>query len=178
VAVQEPMEEYLLVDGYNIIFAWDELKALASFSLDAARDQLIALMCDFNGMRNLRLILVFDAYRVAGGRGSVEKRGNVDIVYTKEAETADAYIEKAAYELRNKRRVRVATSDGMEQLIILASGALRISAREFRQEVEQTEGELKAFLERNAALSNGNPVSETMREAMRRLKEKTDRGEN
>ncbi len=178
VAVQEPMEEYLLVDGYNIIFAWDELKALASFNLDAARDQLIALMCDFNGMRNLRLILVFDAYRVAGGRGSVEKRGNVDIVYTKEAETADAYIEKAAYELRNKRRVRVATSDGMEQLIILASGALRISAREFRQEVEQTEGELKAFLERNAALSNGNPVSEAMREAMRRLKEKTDRGEN
>ena len=108
----------------------------------------------------------------------MEKRGNIDIVYTKEAETADAYIEKAAYELRNKRRVRVATSDGMEQLIILASGALRISAREFRQEVEQTEGELKAFLERNAALSNGNPVSEAMREAMRRLKEKTDRGEN
>ena len=177
VAVPEPTEEYLLVDGYNIIFAWDELKALAAYSLDAARDQLIALMCDFNGMRGLHLILVFDAYRVAGGRGSVEKRGNIDIVYTREAETADAYIEKAAYQLRDKQRVRVATSDGMEQLIILASGALRISAREFRREVEQAEGELKDYLARHAALANGNPVSEAMRAAMERLKEKTDKGE-
>ncbi len=177
VSVAEAPEEYLLVDGYNIIFAWDELKELAAFSLEAARDQLIALMCDFNGMRSLRLILVFDAYRVPGGRGAVEKRGNVDIVYTKEAETADAYIEKAAYELRGQRRVRVATSDGMEQLIILASGALRISAREFRREVEQTEGELRDFLARNALLANGNPVSDALREAMERLKEKHDKGE-
>ena len=177
VTVPEAPEEYLLVDGYNIIFAWDELKEVASFSLDAARDQLIALMCDFNGMRNLHLILVFDAYKVAGGRGSVEKRGNIDIVYTREAETADAYIEKAAYQLRDKRRVRVATSDGMEQLIILASGALRVSAREFRREVEQTEGELRDFLARHAALANGNPVSEAMRVAMQRLRDKTDKGE-
>ncbi len=170
VTVQPPPDEYLLVDGYNIIFAWDELKAIAQGGLDAARDQLIDLMCDFNGVRNLHLILVFDAYRVPGGRGSVEKRGNIDIVYTREAETADAYIEKAAYELRNHRRVRVATSDGMEQLIILAGGALRISAREFRSEVEQTEGEISEFLQRHALLANGNPVSDAMREAMRRLK--------
>ena len=129
-------------------------------------------MCDFNGMRNLRLILVFDAYRVPGGRGAVEKRGNIDIVYTKEAETADAYIVKAAYELRGQRRVRVATSDGMEQLIILASGALRISAREFRREVEQTEGELMDFLQRNALIANGNPMSDALRAAMERLKNK------
>ena len=172
VTIPEAPDEYLLVDGYNIIFAWDELKELAGFSLDMARDQLIDLMCDFNGVRNLKLILVFDAYRVAGGRGSVEKRGNVDIVYTKEAETADAYIVKAAYELRDKRRVRVATSDGMEQLIILASGALRISAREFRHEIEQTEGELMDYLARNALKANGNPVSDALRAAMEKLKNK------
>ena len=107
----------------------------------------------------------------------MEKRGNIDIVYTREAETADAYIEKAAYQLRDKRRVRVATSDGMEQLIILASGALRVSAREFRREVEQTEGELRDFLARHAALANGNPVSAAMRAAMQRLRDKTDKGE-
>ena len=164
------------MDGYNVIFAWDELKEVARFSLDAARDQLIDLMCDFNGVRNLHLILVFDAYRVPGGRGAVEKRGNIDIVYTREAETADAYIEKAAYHLRGERRVRVATSDGMEQLIILASGALRISAREFRREVEQTEGELRDYLAKHALLANGNPVSEALRAAMERLKEKTEKG--
>ena len=174
VTIREPVDEYLLVDGYNIIFAWDELKALARYSLDAARDQLISLMCDFNGVRGLHLILVFDAYRVPGGRGSVEKRGNIDIVYTREAETADAYIEKAAYQLRAHRRVRVATSDGMEQLIILASGALRISAREFRGEVEQTEGEIRDYLERHALSAPGNPVSEAMRAAMLRLKERTN----
>ena len=177
VAVPEAGDEYLLVDGYNIIFAWDELKEIARDNLQAARDQLIALMCDFNGVRNLRLILVFDAYRVPGGRGAVEKQGNIDIVYTREAETADAYIEKAAYELRGERRVRVATSDGMEQLIILASGALRISAREFRREVEQTEGEIRDYLRRHALLANGNPVSDAMRAAMSRLKERENGGE-
>ena len=178
VAVAEPVDEYLLVDGYNIIFAWDELKTIARFSLEAARDQLIALMCDFNGMRNLRLILVFDAYRVPGGRGAVEKHGNIDVVYTREAETADAYIEKAAYQLRDHRRVCVATSDGMEQLIILASGALRISAREFRREVEQWAGELRDFLEKHALLAHGNPMSDALREAMAKLKEKQEKGED
>ncbi len=174
VTVAEPLDEYLLVDGYNIVFAWEELKSLAAYSLDMARDRLIDLMCDFNGVRQLHLILVFDAYRVPGGRGAVERRGNVDIVYTKEAETADAYIEKAAYQLKGHRRVRVATSDGMEQLIILASGALRISAREFRAEVEQTEGELRSFLERHALKAPGNPVSEALRAAMTDLKKRTE----
>ena len=178
VTAPDPADEYLLVDGYNIIFAWDELKETARMDLSAARDQLIALMCDFNGVRNLRLILVFDAYRVPGGRGAVEKHGNIDIVYTKEAETADAYIEKAAYKLSEHYRVRVATSDGMEQLIILAGGALRISAREFHREVEQTEGEIRDFLERNAMKTAVNPVSEAMRDAMAQWKERGKEEQN
>ena len=128
-------EDYLLVDGYNIIFAWDELKRIAAEHLDAARKKLCDLLCDYQGYRKCRVILVFDAYKVKGGLGSVEKYHNITIVYTKEAETADAYIERATYEIGRQHRVRVATSDGPEQVIILGHGALRLSASAFHEEI-------------------------------------------
>ena len=130
-------EDYLLVDGYNIIFAWDELKKLAAEHLDAARKKLCDLLCNYQGYRKCRVILVFDAYKVKGGLGSVEKYHNITIVYTKEAETADAYIERATYEIGRQHRVRVATSDGPEQVIILGHGALRLSASAFHEEMTE-----------------------------------------
>ena len=123
-------KEYLLVDGYNIIFAWNELKKLAEESIDAARDRLITIMCNYQGVKKMELILVFDAYKVAGGVGSVAKHGNIYVVYTKEAETADQYIEKTSHILSKNYKVTVATSDGLEQVIILSQGSLRMSARD------------------------------------------------
>lgn len=140
-------EEYLLVDGYNIIFAWEDLTKLAHTSLEAARDALIDRLECYRAMKKCEVILVFDAYKVKGNQGEVERRNNIAVVYTKEAETADAYIERVTRELSVKHRVRVATSDSLEQLIILGSGALRISAREFLAEVEQCEDELRRFIE-------------------------------
>lgn len=136
--------EYLLVDGYNIIFAWDELAELAKVSLETARDRLIDILCNYRGFRQCELILVFDAYKVRGNTGSVEKIHNINVVYTKEAETADMYIEKVTRELGRKHRVRVATSDGVEQIIILGGGAIRVSAKEFYAEVTEAE---KAILD-------------------------------
>ncbi len=145
-------QEYLLVDGYNIIFAWDELKALARDSLEGARHLLMDLLCNFQGYQKCVVILVFDAYKVKGNPGSVEHYRNIHVVYTKEAETADAYIERATYEIARAnpdRRVRVATSDNLEQLIILGHGAIRVSAREFHEEVEAAEGRISEIIERN-----------------------------
>ena len=137
-------DEYLLVDGYNIIFAWDELKELAKSGLNMARDRLIDILCNYCGFCRCKLILVFDAYKVKGGMGSVEKIHNINVVYTKEAETADMYIEKTTHELGKKHRVRVATSDSLEQIIILGNGAVRVSADEFYKEVKDAE---KAIME-------------------------------
>ena len=142
------LPEYLLVDGYNIIFAWDELKALASESLEAARQSLADVLSNYQGYRKCGVILVFDAYKVKGNPGSVEKYKNIHIVYTKEAETADAYIEKATYDMRKQYRVRVATSDGMEQLIILGHGAIRIPANIFRAEVQNTHTEIQDIVQK------------------------------
>ena len=147
--------EYLLVDGYNIIFAWDELKAMAQDNLDAARKALCDLLCNYQGYRRCEVIAVFDAYRVKGGQGSVERYHNIHVVYTKEAETADAYIERATYEIGREHRVKVATSDGPEQLIILGHGALRVSASAFREEVEQVQGQIQDLLSRNNRLGGG-----------------------
>ena len=133
---REPVKEYLLVDGYNIIFAWDELKEVAREDVAAARQMLMDILSNYQGFRKCELILVFDAYKVKGNPGSVEKYHNIHVVYTKEAETADNYIEKVTLELGRQYRVRVATSDGAEQLIILGHGALRVSARAFREEIE------------------------------------------
>ena len=138
--------EYVLVDGYNVIFAWDDLRDIAKKDLDAARGKLIDMLCNYQGFCRCEVILVFDAYRVKGNPGEVEKVHNITVVYTKEAETADVYIEKATHELGRKYRVRVATSDGLEQLIILSHGALRVSAAAFREEVNQVDQAIKTYL--------------------------------
>ena len=140
--------EYLLVDGYNIIFAWEELKEVARDNLDLARQMLMDILSNYQGFKKCVVILVFDAYKVPGGTGEVSRYHNIYVVYTKEAETADAYIEKTTYEISKRHRVRVATSDNTEQLIILGHGALRLSAQTFRQEVEQVQGELRSLLEK------------------------------
>ena len=141
--------EYLLVDGYNIIFAWEELAALARRDFGAARLVLMDILANFQAFKKVELILVFDAYKVPNNPGSVERYKGIHVVYTKEAETADAYIERVTYEIGRKHRVRVATSDGLEQMVILGHGALRISARAFKLEVEQTEGQISELIEEN-----------------------------
>lgn len=139
--------EYILVDGYNIIFAWDDLKKLAEESLDLARSTLTNRLCNYQGFRRYELILVFDAYKVKGEHREVENVCGISVVYTKESETADTYIEKVSHELSKNHRVRVATSDGAEQIIILGNGAFRVSAEEFRREVEAVEKAIRDFLE-------------------------------
>lgn len=144
---QAKQEEYLLVDGYNIIFAWEELASLAKGDLNAARGRLQDILCNYQAFRKMHLILVFDAYRVKGNPGSVERYHNIDVVYTKEAETADQYIEKVTHEMsRKNNRVRVATSDGLEQIIIMGAGAIRVSARELLEEVRAAEKEMRDWL--------------------------------
>ena len=160
VTLQTADTEYLLVDGYNIIFAWDELAALAAQDIAAARSALIDILANYQGFRKCRVIAVFDAYKVKGNPGSVQTVHGVKVVYTKEAETADTYIERATYELRRERRVRVATSDGPEQVIILGHGALRVSARAFHAEVEAAEGQISAVLQ---SLSNRPRSERTVR---------------
>ena len=148
-AQMEPAEEFVLVDGYNIIFAWDELKQIGQDSLDAARHVLMNLLCNYQGYRGCNLILVFDAYKVPQNLGTVEKYHNIFIVYTQEAETADSYIERVTYELRGRKKVRVATSDNLEQLIILGHGAVRVSAKSFHDEVMQTQQEIARVIAQN-----------------------------
>ena len=163
--------EYLLVDGYNIIFAWEELKAVAQDNLDAARQVLMDLLSNYQGFRRCEVILVFDAYKVPGNTREVSRYHNIHVVYTKEAETADAYIEKTTFELSKQRhRVRVATSDGAEQLIILGHGALRLSATIFRQEVEQTLGQIAAILAQNNRRERSAPVRHAMDKALEKKK--------
>ena len=143
----EIQPEYLPVDGYNIIFAWDELNALSKESLEAARHRLMDILCNYQGFKKCVLILVFDAYRVPGSPGSIEQYHNIHVVYTREAETADMFIERVTHEIGKGRRVRVATSDGMEQVIILGHGALRVSARMFHEEVQEAEKEIRRYLQ-------------------------------
>lgn len=141
-------DDYLLVDGYNIIFAWQELKELADINIDSARDKLIEKLANYQGYKGCKLILVFDAYKVKGGKENVIKQGDMWIVYTKEAETADRYIAKASLELTDKGMVRVATSDALIQMIIFGSGAVRTSARELEAEVKHVEGQIAEKLEK------------------------------
>ena len=141
-------DDYLLVDGYNIIFAWQELKELADINIDSARDKLIEKLANYQGYKGCKLILVFDAYKVKGGKENVIKQGDMWIVYTKEAETADRYIAKASLELTGKGLVRVATSDALIQMIIFGSGAVRTSARELEAEVKYVEGQISEKLEK------------------------------
>lgn len=152
----DPAESYLLVDGYNIIYAWEDLRALAREGLHIAREALIRLLMDYQGYRQCNLILVFDAYKVTGGEERVEKQGGIYLVYTREAEIADVYIERVAAKLGPNKQVRVATSDGLEQLIVLGKGALRVPAGAFRKEVDQSIGEVRAFLEKLQGENQGS----------------------
>lgn len=139
-------EEYLLVDGYNIVFAWEELKELAKDNIDAARGRLMDILCNYQGYKKCTLILVFDAYKVKGNLGQMTDYHNIHVVYTKEAETADQYIEKLAYQMGKDYNVTVATSDGLEQLIIRGQGCRLFSAREFLEEVQSVEQQIRTHI--------------------------------
>lgn len=138
-------KEYLLVDGYNMIFAWEELADLSRSSMDAARNKLMDILCNYQGYVGCVLILVFDAYRVEGNQREVFQFHNIHVVYTREAETADQYIEKTTHELGRKHQVRVATSDALEQVIIMGQGAQRISAEDFFEEIELVNSKIQEF---------------------------------
>ena len=136
-------KEYLLVDGYNVIFAWEELRELSEINLDAARERLMDILCNYQGYKKCELILVFDAYKVSGGIGEAIAYHNIHVIYTKEAETADAYIEKLAHKIGREAKVTVATSDGLEQLIIRGAGCILMTARELKQEVAYLEEQIR-----------------------------------
>ena len=144
---KKPEENYLLVDGYNIIFSWDELRDLSEVNITSARNALMDILCNYQGFRKDTLILVFDAYKVEGNPGQVFKYHNIYVVYTKEAETADQYIEKTVHRMNRKYQVTVATSDALEQVIILGQGAQRLSAQGLKDEVEQTGREIRQILD-------------------------------
>jgi len=134
---KESLEEYLLVDGYNIIFAWEELGELAKENLHGARTKLMDILCDYQGYKKCHLILVFDAYRVEGHKAEISEYHNIHVVYTAHAETADQYIEKLAHQMGRKYHVTVATSDGLEQVIIRGQGCMLLSARDLKVEIER-----------------------------------------
>ena len=165
VQTQNKGPEYLLVDGYNIIFAWEELKAVAQTNLDAARQLLMDLLSNYQGFKKCVVILVFDAYKVPRNVQDVFKYHNIYVVYTKEAETADTYIERTTYEIGRHHQVKVATSDGAEQLIILGHGALRLSATTFKAELEQVGGQIAAILAKNNRATPSRPVEAALKKA-------------
>ncbi|MBQ9408492.1 MAG: NYN domain-containing protein [Clostridia bacterium] len=158
--------EYLLVDGYNVIYAWPELKSASDGELELGRKLLSDILDNYAPLTDAHIILVFDAYKVKNNPGKTEKYGNIEIVYTKEAQTADSYIEKLAYELTKLNRVRVATSDGLEQLIILGSGALRMTALELKNEIAASNAEVNAILTKlnpgKAGTNLGNLLNKAM----------------
>ena len=144
----KPLEEYLIVDGYNVIFTWEELSKTAESDLALARDMLTRIICNYTAFRKCQATIVFDAYKRRGGEGSEEQCGNVKLVYTKEAETADSYIERTSKVLVSTNTVRVVTSDLEQQYIVLGNGALRVSAKEFRREIENTTAEINETIDR------------------------------
>ena len=136
------------MDGYNIIFAWEELRALAQTNIEGARNRLMEVLSNYQGFCQDTVILVFDAYRVEGGQGSVNKYHNIYVVFTKEAETADQYIEKTVHRIGRNARITVATSDALEQVIIYGEGARRMPARELLEVVEQTRAQIRELWEK------------------------------
>lgn len=143
------MGTYLLVDGYNVIFAWKRLEALAKENIDSARTALQDILCNYQGYKQYGVILVFDGYRVKGGAGTVMPYHNITVVYTKEAMTADQYIEQAAGELVGESNdVRVVTSDGLEQIIIMGKGARRVTVRDFEAEIRQMNRDIEEEIAR------------------------------
>lgn len=168
------IDEYLLVDGYNIIFSWDNLKKIAEYSLEDARDKLIDILDNYQGYKKMHLILVFDAHHVKGNVGSIIKKNDIFIVYTKEAETADNYIERTTTLLDKKYKVTVATSDGLEQIIIMSKGALRMSAKELQRDVNFVNKKISSIIDEakpiknNLLLNNLNPEMAEWIEKLRR----------
>ena len=144
--IRTPRQQYLIVDGYNIIFAWEELAQTAKNDLEAARRQLCDALSSYAGFKKCRVVLVFDGYKVKGNPGEKVQYHNIQVVYTKENETGDAYIEALVHEIGSNYNIRVATSDGLVQLSSLRSGVLRMSARELRSELESAREEMKPFL--------------------------------
>ena len=162
---QEPEKEYLLVDGYNIIFAWEDLQELAKVNIEGARNKLMDMLCNYQGYKKCTLILVFDAYKVEGNQGEIQKYHNIYVVYTKEAETADQYIEKTVHEIGRKYHVTVATSDALEQVIIMGQGAARLSARNLREEIQMMNREIRNhYLEKTK--KSGSYLFESLPEYM------------
>lgn len=170
---EAPREEYLLVDGYNIIFAWDELKELAEQTIDGARGKLLDILCNYQGMKKCRLIAVFDAYRVQGHVTECLDYHNIQVVFTKEAETADQYIEKFAHENGRKYDVTVATSDHLEQIIIHGQGCRLISARELKEEIRRlSETVHQEYQERKTGEKHKNYLLDSVsEEMMKQIKE-------
>lgn len=144
---QPKKEEYLLVDGYNVIFAWEELSALSKVTLDGARGRLLDILCDYQAMKGCRLIVVFDAYRLKGHPEEAYAYHNIYVVYTKEAETADRYIERFAHDNSKKYQITVATSDGLEQIIIRGEGCRLLSSRDLQADVERQKEQTRGILE-------------------------------
>lgn len=175
-AKRDPDEkEYLLVDGYNIIFSWEDLKKLAEKNIDAARDRLMDQMCDYQGYKKCTLIVVFDAYKVKGGQERVMQYHNIYVVYTREAETADQYIEKTVHEIGKKHRVTVATSDALEQMIILGGGAVRLSAKGLLEEVQRSSKEVKEeFLDKTSPSGKNYLLDGISPEIAKKLKQIKD----
>lgn len=172
-AKQRPEEEYLLVDGYNIIFAWEELKNLAEVDMGAARNKLMDILSNYQGYQKCTLILVFDAYKVKGNLGEVSRYHNIYVVYTKEAETADQYIEKTVHRMSRKYQVTVATSDALEQVIVFSKGANRLSALGLREDILRTEREIREELVQRPAGSKNylfDTLSDDLREEMERIR--------
>lgn len=135
-------KEYLFVDGYNVINDWDELRELMEINIEAARQGLVDILVEYQSYMGIKVILVFDAYKVKGANQKTEKRGGLEIIYTKENETADTYIERVLDEIGRYRKVTVATSDGLLQQLIMSRGGLRMSAREFYHAVLDTKREI------------------------------------
>lgn len=148
-AREKNKENYLLVDGYNIIFSWDELKSLSESNLESARNRLLDIMCNYQGYKDVTVIVVFDAYRVKGKVREVMEYNNIYVVYTKEAETADQYIEKTVHKIAHNNNVTVATSDGLEQVIIFGKGARRLSANGLKEEVMAANKDIKEHISDN-----------------------------
>ena len=169
-------KEYLLVDGYNIIFAWEDLKKICEYSLEDARDKLISILSNYQGAKGIELIIVFDAHLVKGNRGNIEKIGKTYVVYTKEAETADNYIERITKDLVKEYVVKVATSDRLEQIIIMGAGAIRVSATELREDVRYTAKKISKKIEdikpvkNNMLFDNLDPKTAEWFEKMRQNK--------
>lgn len=170
---KERLPEYLLVDGYNVIFAWEELSELAKINIDSARDRLMDILCNYQGYEKCSVILVFDAYRVEGHAEEVVQYRNIHVVYTREAETADQYIERTVHEMGRKYRVTVATSDGLEQIIIRGQGCAMMSARELREETRRVEQEIRTeYVEQHPGSRNYlfDQVSEELAEHLKEVR--------